>query len=345
MGLFIKNTDFIGLDIGSTAIRLVQLRPGAKPSLMAYGSVPVEGNITISDAAGDQDKVAALIKQLLVENKIAAKDVVVGLPSNKVFATVIRTPNIDRKQLGKAIGLQAEQFIPMALNQVKLDWAVLNETPDGKNLDVLLVSAPNSIVEKYVSIVEKAGLEALALEANAVAVTRSLLPAGSPACVVLDLGSLDSDVTVVWKNVPMLMRSVEVGGLTVVRTVSKTLGLDEAQATQFTYKFGLTQSKLEGQVYRAVKPVLDGLVAEVVKSIKFFNSRYPDVTLEKLVVTGGPSMMPELGIYLANSLGMPVEFGNAWTNVAYPAELQDKLMSLSSQYATAVGLAGRGYIA
>jgi type IV pilus assembly protein PilM len=345
MGLFIKNTDFIGLDIGSTAIRLVQLRPGAKPSLMAYASVPVEGNITISDAAGDQDKVAALIKQLLVENKIMAKDVVVGLPSNKVFATVIRTPNIDRKQLGKAISLQAEQFVPMAISQVKLDWAVLNETPDGKSLDVLLISAPNSIVEKYVSIVEKAGLEALALEANAVAVTRSLLPAGAPACVVLDLGSLDSDVTVVWKNVPMLMRSIEVGGLTVVRTVSKTLGLDEAQATQFTYKFGLTQSKLEGQVYRAVKPVLDGLVAEVVKSIKFFNSRYPDVTLEKLVVTGGPSMMPELGIYLANSLGMPVEFGNAWTNVSYPAELQDKLMSLSSQYATAVGLAGRGYIA
>jgi type IV pilus assembly protein PilM len=345
MGLFVKNTDFIGLDIGSTAIRLVQLRPGAKPSLMAYGSVPVTGNITISDSAADQDKVAELIKQLLVENKITARDVVVGLPSSKVFATVIRTPNIDRKQLGKAINYQAEQFIPMALSQVKMDWALLDETPDAKNLDVLLVSAPNSIVDKYVSIVEKAGLEALALEANAIASTRALLPVGAPPVVVLDMGSLDSDVSIIWKNAPMLIRSVEVGGTTVVRTVSKVLGLDETQATQFTYKFGLTQSKLEGQVYRAVRPVLDGLVAEIEKSVKFFNSRYPDVKLEKLVVTGGPSMMPELGIYLANSLGMPVEFGNAWTNVSYPENLQDKLMSISSQYATAVGLAGRGYIA
>jgi len=345
MGLFVKKTDFIGLDIGSTAIRLVQLRPGAKPSLMAYGSVPVEGNITISDATADQDKVAAVIKQLLVDNKITAKDVVVGLPSSKVFATVIRTPNIDRKQLGKAIMYQAEQYVPMAINQVKLDWAIVDQTPDGKNLDVLLVAAPNTIVNKYVAMVEKAGLEALALEANAIAATRALLPAGAPPVVVLDMGSMDSDVSVVWKNAPMLIRSVEVGGETMVRTVSKTLGLDEAQATQFTYKFGLAQTKLEGQVYQAIRPVIDGLVTEIQKSIKFFNTRYPEVKIEKLVVTGGPSMMPELGLYLANSLGVPVEFGNAWTNVGYPAELQDKLMGLSSQYAAAVGLAGRGYIA
>jgi Tfp pilus assembly PilM family ATPase len=135
-----------------------------------------------------------------------------------------------------------------------------------------------------------------------------------------------------------------VGGTTVVRTVAKSLGLDEAQATQFTYKFGLTQSKLEGQVYRAVKPVLDTLVSEVQKSIQFFNTRYPNVKLEKLVLTGGPSMMPDFGVFLANSLGLPVEFGNAWINVGYSQGEQDKLMGLSSQYAVAVGLAGRGYM-
>jgi len=345
MGLFVKNTDFIGLDIGSTSIRLVQLRPGAKPSLMAYGSVPVEGNVTVSDALADRDRVSELIKKLLADNNIAAKDVVVGLPSSKVFATVIRTPKIDMKQLGKAIGYQAEQYIPMALSQVKLDWAVLGETPDGKNLDVLLVAAPNSIVDKYVSIIEKAGLQALALEANIIASTRALLPIGSPAAVVMDMGSLDSDLAIVANGAPMLIRSIDTGGSTVVRAVAKTLGLDEAQAVQFTYKFGMTQNKLEGQVYRAAKPVLDGLVNEISKSIKFFATRYPDVKIEKLVLTGGPTMMPEFGTYLANSLGMPVEFGNAWLNVAYPPELQDKLMSLSSQYAAAVGLAGRGYLA
>ncbi len=345
MGLFVKETDFFGLDIGSTSIRLVQLRRGGThPALVAYGSVPVVGNITSSDSKIDQDKVSDLIRQLVRENHISIKDVVVGLPSNKVFATVITTPKLDEAQLAKAIRYQAEQYIPMAISQVKLDWAVIDQSPDGKSLEVLLVASPSTAVEKYVGMLEAAGLEPLALEANAIAAVRSLVPPSDLAVVVLDLGSLDSDISIVWKNAPRLIRSVSVGGLTFVRSVAQSLGLDDVQATQFTYKFGLTQSKLEGQVYKAIKPTLENLVSEIEKSVKYFNSRYPDVKLEKLIVTGPPAALPELGSFLANSAGLPVEFGNAWANVSYPAGLQDKLMALSTEYAAAVGLGARGYL-
>jgi type IV pilus assembly protein PilM len=270
--------------------------------------------------------------------------VVVGLPSNKVFTTVITTPKLDNAQLAKAIRYQAEQYIPMALDQVKLDWAVVDQSKDGKQLEVLLVAAPNSAVEKYMSILEKAGLEPLALEANATAVARALVPPSSLAVAMVDFGSLESDISIVWNNSPRLIRSVSVGGLTLVKAVAQNLGLDEVQATQFTYKFGLTQSKLEGQVFKAIKPTLDNLVSEVEKSVKYFSGRYPEVKLEKLVITGAASALPELGPFLANSTGMPVEFGNAWVNVSYPSGLQEKLMGLSSEYAAAVGLAGRGYM-
>jgi type IV pilus assembly protein PilM len=346
MGLFAKETEFFGLDIGSTAIRLIQLkRGGTHPSLVAYGGVPVPGNLTSSDSKIDQDKIAELIKQVLRENHVTSNQVVLGLPSAKVFVTIISTPKLDQSQLAKAIRYQAEQYVPMALNQVKLDWSVVDESPDGKMLEVLLVAAPNTVVERYVSILEAAGLEPVALEANAIAVARALVPPHTATAVaILDLGSLDSDISIVWNNTPRLIRSVAVGGLTLVRAVSQTLGLDEAQATQFTYKFGLTQSKLEGQVYKAIKPGLEDLVSEVEKSAKFFTGRYPNVKLEKLIVTGAAASLPELGPFLANSTGLPVEFGNAWLNVAYPEAVQDKLMGLSSEYAAAVGLAGREYI-
>jgi type IV pilus assembly protein PilM len=345
MGFFVKDTEFFGLDIGSTAVRLVQLRPGGQhPVLTAYGSMPVSGNITASDSKIDQDKVSEVIRQLIRENHVNAKHVVVGLPSNKLFATVITTPKLDQSQLAKAIRYQAEQYIPMSLSQVKLDWAVIDESKDGKTLEVLLVAAPNTVVEKYVSIIEGAGLEILALEANAIATARALVPPGNLAVALVDLGSLDSDISIISNNSPRLLRSVAIGGSTFVRGVAQSLGLDEVQATQFTYKFGLTQSKLEGQVHKAIKPTLDNLVSEVEKSVKFFTGRYPEVKLEKLVVTGPSAALPELGPFLANSIGLPVEFGNAWVNVSYPAALQDKLMGLSSEYAAAVGLAGRGYM-
>jgi type IV pilus assembly protein PilM len=345
MGLLVKDTEFFGLDIGSTAIRLVQLRRGGvHPALVAYGALPVPANLTSSDSKMDQDKISELIKQLVRENRVSLKAAVVGLPANKVFATVITTPKLDSGQLSKAIRYQAEQYIPMALDQVKLDWAIVDQSKDGKQLEVLLVAAPNSVVDKYVAILEKAGLEALALEANATAVARALVPTNNLAVAIVDFGSLESDIAIVWNNAPRLIRSVAVGGLTFVKSVAQNLGLDEVQATQFTYKFGLTQSKLEGQVFKSIKPTLDNLISEVEKSVKYFNGRYPEVKIEKLVVTGSASALPELGPFLANSTGLPVEFGNAWVNVSYPSGLQEKLMSLSSEYAAAVGLAGRGYI-
>jgi type IV pilus assembly protein PilM len=121
MGLLVKDTEFFGLDIGSTAIRLVQLkRGGVHPALVAYGALPVPANLTSSDSKMDQDKISEMIKQLVRENRVSLKNVVVGLPSNKVFATVITTPKLDNSQLAKAIRYQAEQYIPMALDQVKL---------------------------------------------------------------------------------------------------------------------------------------------------------------------------------------------------------------------------------
>jgi len=344
MGLFKNNTTYFGLDIGSTAIRFVELKAGKdKPVLVNYGQIAMPVGLASSDAVGDRDKVAALIRQLLKDKKVTEKNVVAGLASNKIFAAVITTPKLDNAQLAKAIRFQAEQYIPMAIDQVKLDFAVVDRSQDGKNLEVLLVAAPITVVTKYAEIIEKAGLEPLALEANAIAVSRALVQAKGLAVVVVDLSSTDSDITIISGQTPRLMRSVPVGGQTFVKAVAQELGLDEIQALQFTTKFGLTQTKLEGQVYKAIKPSLDSLVGEIQKSVQFFTSRYPGQKLEKLVITGGTSALPELAAYLATASGLPVEFGNAWSGVAYPAGLQDELANLSRDYAAAIGLAERSY--
>lgn len=346
MGMISHDTNYFGLDIGNTDIRLVQLRKGgAKPALVTYGDIKVPAGLTTSDASMDVDKVAAIIKQLVAEARVTTKQVVAGLPSSSVYSAIITTPVLSDSDLSKAIHYQADQYIPMALDQVKLDWAVVGPGRNDKEQDVLLVAAPNTVAAKYTNIFEKAGLEILALETNATAVSRALVTK-SPglAVMILDMGSGSSDLTVVYDNAPRLIRSMPVGGTTFVRAVSQNLGLDEAQAMQFTYKFGLTQTKLEGQVYKAIKPSLDNLVSEIQKSAKFFQDRYPEVKLEKVVVTGSTVALPELTTYLANAVGLPIEIGNAWINVAYPASLQDKLMSLSIQYGVASGLAQRMFV-
>lgn len=338
-----KHNDVIGLDIGTTAIRVVQVTPGPKPGLVAFAQIPVPAGLLMSDSKADYERLSRLVVQLLKDQRISAKQVVTGLPSSKVFASVITTPKLDAAQLAKAIRYQAGEYIPMAVDQVKLDWSVLGPTADGNSQEVLLIAAPNSVVNKYLDIIEGAGLELVALEANAIASSRSLV-SSTPnlAVVVLDIGSFDTDLTILYNDLPRLLRSVPVGDTVLVKSVAQALGLGDEQAKQFSYKFGMAQTKLEGQVAKAMKPGVDSLVNEIQKSIKFFTSRYPDVKLEKLVIAGDAVALPELPTYLANGTGLPVEIGNPWAKVGYPAAWQDNLSKIAYQFAVAAGLAERG---
>lgn len=342
MGLLKSETDYFGIDIGTTSIRVVQLKHGGgKPSLVAYGDVKVAGGITTSDSADDRIKVAEIIKQLLRDTHISTKNVVAGLSTTKVFASVITTPKLSSAELAKSIKYQAEHYVPMAVDQAKLDWTVIGPGKTEHEQEVLLVGAPKSTTEKYLEICQNAGIELLALEPNPIALSRAVLSPGNIAVLILDIGSLNSDITIVRNNIPVLMRSITVGGNVFVRAVSQNLGLDAVQAEQFTHKFGLTQSKLEGQVYKAIKSGLDTLLVEIEKSIKFFTDQNPTEKLEKIVLTGGTAALPELPAYLATATNLPVEIANAWVNVSYPAKLQDQLIGLSSGYGVAVGLAER----
>lgn len=345
MGLLSKETNYFGLDIGSTAIRLVQLKgSGKRPVLVSYGEIKVPDGLVASDSTADRDKIVTLIKQLLKETRTSVRNVVLGVPSANIFASVITTPKLSHGELSKAIKYQADQYIPMALAEVKLDYSILGPGSNPEELEVLLVAAPNSTINKYLEISEKAGLEIVALEPNATAVARALVPPSPIAVIILDLASYSTDLTIVLDNAPRLMRSVSIGARTFVKSVAQNLGLDEAQAEQFTYRFGLTSTKLEGQVLKAIKPSVDGLVSEVEKSIKFFASRYQTAKIEKLILTGQAVGMPEFTTYVANASGLPVEVGNAWINVSYPAGQQERLFNLSSEYATAVGAAMRMFV-
>lgn len=345
MGILSRDSDYFGLDIGETAIRIVQLkRSGSKPALVSYGDAPIKAGLSSSDAESDAAQLGAHVAQLVKDLKLTTKSVVAGLPASKVFASVITTPKLSEPELAKAIPLQADQYIPMPVNQVKLDWTVLGPGATDQELEVLLVAAPNSVTQRYLKIIESAGLEALALEINSTALYRALVPPTSPPVLVLDIGAIASDLAVIHQHSPRLIRSIGVGGQTLIKAASQSLGLDETQAEQFVHKFGLTQTKLEGQVLKAIKPSLDILIEEVQKSIKFFTGRYPQANLEKLVLTGGTSALLELPTYIATAIGLPVEIGNAWVNVSYPASLQDKLIQASSRYGVASGLAQRNFV-
>jgi type IV pilus assembly protein PilM len=337
-------SSFFGLDIGTTGVRLAELRgSGAGRTLAKYAYVPITSKLSQSDSKTDQQQLAQVIANLIAEAKPASRNVALGLPSNKVFTTVIDFDRLDGSELGKALMYQADSLIPTPIAESKMDWKLLGDSPKDKSkLEILISSVSNKYVEQRLDIIESIGLNAIAFEPDTFALVRSLVPPGTIAPqLVLDMGSLTTDLVITMSDAPRLARSIPTGTEAILRSATQNLNIDDQQAQQFVYKFGVSKDKLEGQVYEAIIGTVDMLVGEIDKSIKFFQTRYPEVPIERMIVTGGASTIPELPLYLANKFGLNVEIGNAWRNVAYATNRQNELLAVSNQFAVAVGLAER----
>lgn len=338
--------DFFSLDIGSSAIRIVQLKgAGDNAALVKFGSAPVDVKTALSDAPIDQAKVAEIIKALIDESDISTTNVAVGLASNKTFVTVVDVPKMNPQEFGSTIKYQTDQFIPMAAEDSKVDWAILGDSPvDKDKMEVLLASVSKKFTESRLAMLESIGLNVISFEPDSLAISRSLTPTNDPnAYLIVDMGEYATDIVINYNGAPRLVRSIPSGGQALLRSVVQSLGIDENQAQQFVYKFGLDSTKLEGQVARALITSIDIVSTEIQKSLKFFGTRYPNVQIHNVVTSGAASVLPGLGQYLSQTINnLPVLPGNSWQNVSYGSDAHEQLMSVNHQFSVAVGLAMGG---
>lgn len=336
--------NFFGLDIGTTAIRLVQLRnTGQTKTLIKYAYVPIDVKLSQSDSKATQAQLAQVISKLVDEAGVDTRNVAVGLPSNRVFTTAADVDRLPVNELGRSIMYQADSLIPTPPAESKIDWTLIGDSPvDANKVEILLSSVPNKYIEDRLDLIESIGLNVVAFEPDTLALARSMSAIGNnDAQLLLDIGQYSTDLVVLMNGYPRLARSIPTGVDAIVRSAQQNLNVDDEQAQQFVFKFGANKEKLEGQVYQAIIGTIDTLLSEVEKSIKFFQARYADAGLKKMVVTGGASTIPEFPLHLANKFGLNVEIGNAWQNVAFAADRQNELLSVSNQFAVAVGLAER----
>ncbi len=344
MGLLSGISEFFGLDIGASAIRLVELRGhGAVKTLVRYAYTPVDPKITQSDAKTDQLKMAEIIKSLISESQISTRNVAVGLPSKKVFTTVVDVDRLTPTEMAKSIRFQADALIPTPLAESKIDWALIGDSPKDKaKSELLLTSVSNTFIEQRLDMLEGIGLNVVAFEPDNLAMARALVAPGTllPE-MILNIGTISTDLVVTMNDSARLTRSIPTGAEAIVRSAMQNLNIEQKQAEEIVFKFGVDKTKLEGQVYDAIINTVDLLVTEIDKSIKFFQGRYPDTKLDRIIMTGAASILPEFPLFIANKFGVNVEIGNSWRNISFAAAKENELSSVSNYFGVAAGLAER----
>lgn len=344
MGFLTGVSDFFGLDIGTSSVRIVQLTNNNGPrQLLRYAMAPIDGKLALSDSKADRQKIADKLKVVLDQAQIRTNNVAVGIPSARVFTVVVDIERLSPSELSKTILFQADSLIPTPVAESKIDYAVIGDSPkDPNKVEVLLSSVPNDFIEMRLDLLESIGLNVVAFEPDNLAMTRSILaPDAVEPQMVIDIGSKSTDMVITMNGAPRLTRAIPTGSDAIIKAAVQNLNIDENQAQEFVFKFGLSQQKLEGQVHNAIIGTVDVLMSDIDKSIKFFQARYKDVKIAKIVMTGGASALPEFPLYIANKFGINVEIGNAWRNVQFSMDRQNELMALSNHFSVAVGLAER----
>lgn len=337
--------DFFALDIGTNAVRVAQLTPAGPGSwtLSHYGYAPLDEKISSSSSPEALRRLGEVIITAVGQSGVKTKNVVIGLPSSKTFTTVIEVPIMPDNELQNTLKYQIDQYIPMAVNEAKVDWAPLGVSlHDPKMQEVLIASTANAYAEERLEFIEGFGLNVIAAEPDPLAMVRSLLPPNIPdARLIIDVGEQSTDLAITYGDVPRLVRTIPTGVSALVKAAVQNLNVQEDQARQFILKFGLAPDKLEGQVYRAVEATLENFATEVIKSIKFFQTRYPNTPVAGTMLSGYGAIVPNFGEYLASKTSIPSSVANPWQSVKVAQADQQQLMSVAAEFAAVIGLAMR----
>jgi type IV pilus assembly protein PilM len=338
-----------GLDIGSKYIKFVELAQygRGKNSLISVGMTPAPLKGINSDANIDLEALATIIKKLLRDGGIRTKQVNVALPETNVFTRIIEVPPLSEKELSSAIKWEAEQYVPLPLEEVQMDFSIVGETMDRdghKKLNVLLVAAPKVVISRYDKILNLCDLEPLAMETEIISASRALLPHSSdkPVTVmVVNIGAQTTDFSILKNSLISFTRSIPTGGDHLTRALAQDLGIPLPQAEEFKKTYGLRENQVEGKVRRSLEPIFSVMVEEIKRSQQYFVNKYPEENISALILSGGTAKMPGLVESLVTSVGIESQIGNPWISVGKDPQRFARLEDEGPIFTVATGLAMR----
>lgn len=341
MSLFFASESYLGIDIGSSSIKIVEIKSeGGKAKLLTYG---FSENLDDLDQA-EPAKIAAIINKICREAQTGSRQAVSALPTFSVFSSIINLSGVNKKDLSSAINWEAKKVIPLPLEEMILDWKKIDSPSqaDAKgNIKVLLTGAPRTLVKKYIEIFKSAQINLLSLETETFALIRALLGGDKSTVMIVEIGAKTSSFNIIDQNIPILNRSIDIGGWTITKALSSNLNIGLERAEQFKYDLGI--SSLESADNSIPKTIAES-VAPIVNEIKYALNLYQNKSnkkVDKIILTGGSALLVNFTNYLSKILDINVVAGNPWAKVSCPLDLKPLLEEIAPRMAIAIGLALR----
>lgn len=348
---FFKNKPLFGLDIGNGSLKVMQTEPGPNRNqigqsarnvsrLIGYGSCHFDPKAIDNGVIKNPEIIAEAAIKLFdshLTGRINTNRVAMTIPSYRTFTRSLTLPELTKKELKEAVNTEAEQYIPVPIDKLYLDFQLIRKTRDGS--EFLAVAVPKEIVDSYMDLALIMGLEPIFIETTMSAAGRLFnhdYQSDVPT-IIIDFGSLSSDISVFDKAM-LTSSTVQGGGEIFTKTIADSLNVTLEQAHIIKTRYGLGVSKRQKEVKAGLEPVFEQIIKEIKRLIRYYEEHYgTERPISQIVTLGGGSNIPGMNEFLTDRLRIAVRPCDPWQYLEV-SKLRLPTHADKQMYATASGL-------
>jgi type IV pilus assembly protein PilM len=339
--LFYKDKPIIGLDISQTGIKVMAVDP-KKWLVLGYGSVDLDPAKVQKSLDGEDsyltENITSLIKEKLV-GSLPSNHVVLGIPTSRTFSRTFTVPASAEKNLADAVEVEVDQYIPIPINSLYVDYEVISRTKE--NITVIMSAVPKLLVDNCNIALAGAGLQPILIEPSINSVARVLeaTEEGHLTTLIIDIGPASTDIAVLDGGAIRVTGGLGIGGNTFTLDIAKKMNVALENAHQLKVLNGLSAGPRQAKITAALQPNLQRILSEVRKVMRYYNERLnDDHKIEQVLIVGGGSNVPGIGDYFTNELVMPARVASPWQKLDF-GSLPQPSKQFRPRYITVAGLA------
>ena len=345
-----SKSSVVGLDIGSSSVKAVEISLKSKGfELQSLGIAPLPAEAIVQGVFLNSSAIVDSIKEAIDNGRIKTKEVAAAVSGHSVIVKKVSLPTMTRDELEDQIQWEAEQYIPFDVNEVNLDFQIL-ETSEGEGqMDVLLVAAKKDLIDDYVQVITEAGLlptcvdvAAFAVE-NAFEINYDAEPGETIALV--NVGAQVVNISIIEDGIPSFTRDINTGGNQYTEEIQKALSVSFEEAERIKMGGGAGASEQEvvpQEVEQAIRSVTDTVVGEISRSLDFFTATSSDARIHRVLISGGAARMAGFDTAFRERTGLDVGILDPLSRMAASRSFDPEyLAEVGPSLSVGVGLATR----
>lgn len=342
------SSSILGVDIGTASIKIVEIvKKFPKPKLKNYGILKTYGHLERANSAIQtntlkivEKETATLLKSLIDKAKFKTREAVASIPSFAAFITLLELPIMPDADIAKTMSFQIKQYVPLPMSEVAIDWLKVGEREDKEGIkqQILLISVPNEIIQRYQNIFKLAGLKLKSLEIESLSLVRSLVGNDPTPTLIVDIGARSSNISIIEKGFLKNNISSDFAGASLTSAIANGLGIDIKRAERLKIQKGLKAGGAEYELSTLPLPYLDAIIGEVVRAKNNFEKNQ-ERKIERILLSGGGANLSGIEEYFEKQINLPIGIGNSLMRLSYPSEIELLAKELGPEFAVAIGLA------